>query len=85
MPVGQPVPSIPSDTGRLPDVDYPTGEFIPGRYCRNCGWPFPASHNRTQCQVPRACMRRQELPLSLRGPGCPRNDRVHPEWRDLHS
>jgi len=53
-------------------------EFIPGRYCRDCGWPFPASHNRAHCRVPQACMRRQELPLSLRGPGCPRNNRVHP-------
>lgn len=60
-------------------------EFIPGHYCRLCGWPFTASQRRTQCQVPRACQRRQELPLHLRGYGCPYNDRVHPEWRDLHS
>jgi hypothetical protein len=60
-------------------------EFIPGRYCHDCGWPFPASHNRTHCQVQHACRRRQELPLYLRSHGCPRNDRVHPEWRDLHS
>lgn len=55
--------------------------FIPGHYCRNCGWPFTASQNRTVCQVPRACARRQELPMTQRGPGCPRNNRVHPEWR----
>jgi hypothetical protein len=60
-------------------------EFIPGHYCRRCGWPFPASRRRTQCRVPAACQRRQQLPLHLRGYGCPHNDRVHPEWRDLHS
>jgi hypothetical protein len=30
-------------------------------------------------------MRRQELPLDQRDYGCAYNDRVHPEWRDLHS
>jgi hypothetical protein len=60
-------------------------EFIPGNYCRLCGWPFPASRRRTQCRVLAACQRRQQLPLHLRGYGCPYNDRVHPEWRDLHS
>jgi hypothetical protein len=62
-----------------------THEFIPGHYCRHCGWPFPASRRQTQCRIPAACQRRQQLPLHLRGYGCPYNDRVHPEWRDLHS
>lgn len=74
-----PDPHRTSGTSTPPLVADPTGEFIPGRYCRDCGWPFPASHNRTHCQVPRACKRRQELPLHLRDYGCPRNDRVHPE------
>lgn len=60
-------------------------EFIPGHYCQLCGWPFTASQNRTHCLVPAACQRRGELPLHLRAQGCPYNDRVHPEWRDLHS
>jgi hypothetical protein len=60
-------------------------EFIPGIYCRLCGWPFPASRRRTQCGAPAACQRRQQLPLHLRGYGCPYTDRVHPEWRELHS
>ncbi len=60
-------------------------EFIPGHYCRHCGWPFPASRRQTQCRITAACQRRQQLPLHLRGYWCPHNDRVHPEWRDLHS
>jgi endonuclease/exonuclease/phosphatase family metal-dependent hydrolase len=80
---GKPGTHTPIDTP-TPGADGPAGEFIPGRYCRDCGWPFPASHNRTHCQVPHACKRRQQLPLHLRSDGCPRNDRVHPEWRDLH-
>lgn len=60
-------------------------EFIPGHYCRQCGWPFPACRHQTQCRTPAACQRRQQLPLHLRGHGCAYNDRVHPEWRDLHS
>ena len=60
-------------------------EFIPGNYCGLCGWPFPASRRRTRCGAPAACQRRQQLPLHLRGYGCPYTDRVHPEWRDLHS
>jgi hypothetical protein len=60
-------------------------QFIPGHYCRLCGWPFAASRRRTRCENPAACQRRQRLPLQLRGYGCPHNDRVHPEWRDLHS
>lgn len=59
-------------------------EFIPGHYCRDCGWPFTASQRRTHCQVQRACKRRQELSLDQRDYG-PYNDRVHPEWRELHS
>lgn len=70
---------------RTAGADGPVGEFIPGRYCHDCGWPFPASHNRAHCRVQHACKRRQELPIYLRGYGCPRNDRMHPEWRDLHS
>jgi hypothetical protein len=64
-------------------VHLPAGSepFITGHYCRNCGWPFTASQNRTVCQVAQACTRRRELPMTQRGPGCPRNDRVHPEWR----
>jgi hypothetical protein len=81
---GKPGTDTPIDT-RIPGAGGPADEFIPGRYCRDCGWPFPASHNRTHCRVQHACRRRQQLPLHLRGPGCPRNDRVHPEWRDLHS
>jgi hypothetical protein len=60
-------------------------EFIPGNYCRLCGYPFPASRRRTPCGAPVACQRRQQLPLQLRAYGCPHDDRVHPEWRDLHS
>jgi hypothetical protein len=60
-------------------------EFIPGHFCRLCGWPFTASQRQPQCQAPAACQRRQKLPLHLRGYGCRYNDRVHPEWRDLHS
>jgi hypothetical protein len=81
---GKPSAHTPLDT-RTPGADGPAEEFIHGRYCRDCGWPFPASHNRTHCQVQHACKRRQELPLRLRSDGCPRNDRVHPEWGDLHS
>ena len=84
IPAGTRTASRHRDTGTPPDMDDPASEFIPGHYCRDCGWPFQAAHNRTHCQVPRACKRRQELPLQLRGPGCPRNNRVHPEWRDLH-
>jgi hypothetical protein len=58
-------------------------QFTPGRYCRNCGWPFTPSQNRTVCQVPQACARRRELPMTQRGRGCPRNNRVHPEWRPV--
>ena len=71
--------------GTLPSVTYSGQEFIPGHYCRDCGWPFTSSQKRTVCQVPAACQRRQALPLHERGQGCPYNDRVHPEWRALHS
>jgi hypothetical protein len=71
--------------GKVPSVAYLGEEFIPGHYCRDCGWPFTASQRRTHCQVRRACSRRQELPLEQRDYGCPYNDRVHPEWRGLHS
>lgn len=64
---------------------YSDREFIPGHYCRDCGWPFTASQKRTVCQVLEACQRRQALPLHERGQGCPYNNRVHPEWRALHS
>jgi len=62
------------------------GEFIPGHYCRLCGWPFsPSRGRRTKCESLKACQRRQQLPMHLRGDGCAYDDRVHPEWRDLHS
>jgi hypothetical protein len=60
-------------------------EFIPGNYCRLCGWPFPASRRRARCEYLTACQRRQQLPLHLREYGCPHDDRVHPEWRDQQS
>ncbi len=60
-------------------------EFIPGLYCELCGFPFASSRRQRKCEVPAACQRRQQLPLHLRGNGCPDNDRVHPEWRELHS
>lgn len=69
---------------KVPNVTDLGEEFIPGHYCRDCGGPFTASQRRTHCRVPRACRRRQELPLGQRDYGCPYNDRVHPEWRDLH-
>jgi hypothetical protein len=79
----RPLYATPSD--RLTSVTRPPGEFLPGHYCRDCGWPFTASQRRTHCQVRQGCMRRQELPLDQRDYGCAYNDRVHPEWRDLHS
>jgi endonuclease/exonuclease/phosphatase family metal-dependent hydrolase len=68
-----------------PSVTQPAEAFIHGHYCRDCGWRFTASQKRSYCQAPRACRRRQELPLHERDYGCPNNNRVHPEWRDLHS
>ena len=68
--------------GTLLVMGYSREEFIPGAYCRDCGWPFKSSQrNNKRCQVPDACKRRQELPLDQRGYGCRYNDRVHPEWR----
>jgi hypothetical protein len=68
--------------GTLAVMGYSREEFIPGAYCRDCGWPFKASQmNNKRCQVPDACKRRQGLALDQRGYGCRYNDRVHPEWR----
>lgn len=41
MPADETGPSRPRDTDMPPDVDNLAGEFIPGRYCCDCGWPFP--------------------------------------------
>ena len=85
---GQPqLMSTPDGQQRRPSVVRADAaqEFIPGNYCRRCGWPFLASRRWTQCRVPAGCQRRQQLPLHQRAQGCPYNDRVHPEWRDLHS
>jgi predicted nucleic acid-binding protein len=63
---------------RLQDAE----PFISGRYCGKCGWPFTEGQlARTVCRSPRACARRMDLPMSERGPGCPYENRVHPEWR----
>lgn len=69
---------------RMPSVAHSNEEFIPGHYCRDCGWPFTASQRRSHCQAPRACRRRQELSPDQRDYGCPYNDRVHLEWRELY-
>jgi hypothetical protein len=57
------------------------GDFIPGHYCRACGWPFTTKQRRTRCQSDPACRRRQQIPLSQRGSDS--SDRVHPEWLAL--
>jgi hypothetical protein len=66
-------------------MSYAGEEFIPGRYCQDCGWPFTASQRQKKCRVERACNRRRNLSLDERDYGCPYNDRVHPEWRDSQS
>jgi hypothetical protein len=60
-------------------------KFIPGHYCRNCGWLFTSSQRQSHCQVKRAFRKQQEFPLDQRNYCCPNRDRVHPEWRDRHS
>lgn len=80
-PPGRAVPS--PRKPRRPTAVKTDKEFIPGHYCRDCGWPFTASQNQTHCKWPDPCQRRQALPLWAREPGCPRNDRAHPEWLAL--
>ena len=75
-----------STADTLLGVRYSSEEFIPGAYCRDCGWPFKVSQMKNKkCQVLNACRRRQELPLNQRDQGCRYDDRVHPEWREQHS